>query len=106
MKLGLTSLFLLHLCLQSVAGQNLEFYVSVDGSDSWDGTSDTNVDGSDVGPWLTLNHAMEELRQIRDLPYMTSAKFWDFFTPSALPHLGLIYSTKFMQPPLLHLLLG
>ena len=22
------------------------------------------------------------------------------------PHLGLIYSTKFMQPPLLHLLLG
>ena len=33
---------------------------------------------------------------------MTSAKFWDFLTPSPLcPHLGLIYSTKFTQPPLL-----
>ena len=38
---------------------------------------------------------------------MTSAKFWDFLTPSSpRPHLGLIYSTKFTQPPLLHLLLG
>ena len=37
-------------------------------------------------------------------PYMTSAKFWDFLTPC--PHLGLIYCTKFKQPPLLHLLLG
>ena len=26
--------------------------------------------------------------------------------PPPCPHLGLIYSTKFMQPPLLHLLLG
>ena len=40
-------------------------------------------------------------------PYMTSAKFSGFWTPSPpCPHLGLIYSTKFMQPPLLHLLLG
>ena len=40
-------------------------------------------------------------------PYMTTAKFWDFLTPSPLcPHLGLIYSTKFTQPPLLHLILG
>ena len=38
---------------------------------------------------------------------MTSAKFWDFLTPfPPCPHLGLIYSTKFTQPPLLHLLLG
>ena len=45
--------------------------------------------------------------QIRGLPYMTSAKFWDFLTKSPpCSHLGLIYSTKFMQPPLLHLLLG
>ena len=30
-----------------------------------------------------------------------------FFNPSPpCPHLGLIYSTKFTQPPLLHLLLG
>ena len=40
-------------------------------------------------------------------PHMTSAKFWDFLTHSPpCPHLGLIYSTKFTQPPLLHLLLG
>ena len=29
-----------------------------------------------------------------------------FFAPPPCPHLGLIYSTKFTQPPLLHLLLG
>ena len=40
-------------------------------------------------------------------PYMTSTQFRDFFTPSPpCPHLGLICSTKFTQPPLLHLLLG
>ena len=38
---------------------------------------------------------------------MTSAKFSGFWTPSPLClHLGLIYSTKFTQPPLQHLLLG
>ena len=38
---------------------------------------------------------------------MMSAKFWDFLTPSPpCLHLGLIYSTKFTQPPLQHLLLG
>ena len=43
----------------------------------------------------------------RGHPYMTSAKFSGFWTPSPpCPHLGLIYSTKFTQPPLLHLLLG
>ena len=51
-----------------MTGQGLEFYVSVDGSDSWDGTSESNIDGSDVGPWQTLNHAMDELRQIRPNP--------------------------------------
>ena len=35
-------------------------------------------------------------------PYMTAAKFLGFLTPSPpCPHLGLIYSTKFTQPPLL-----
>ena len=44
---------------------------------------------------------------IRGRPYMTSAKFSGFWTPSPpCPHLGLIYCTKFTQPPLLHLLLG
>ena len=34
-------------------------------------------------------------------------KFLGFFDPlPPCPHLGLIYSTKFTQPPLLHLLLG
>ena len=37
-------------------------------------------------------------------PYMTSAKFSGIWTPPPCPHLGLIYSTKFMQPPLLHLI--
>ena len=41
-----------------------------------------------------------------DHPYMTSTTFWEFLTPSPpCPHLGLIFSTKFTQPPLLHLLL-
>ena len=44
---------------------------------------------------------------LRGHPYMTSAQFWDFLATSpTCPHLGLIYSTKFTQPPLLHLLLG
>ena len=38
---------------------------------------------------------------------MTSAKFWVFLTPSPpCLHFGPIHSTKFTQPPLLHLLLG
>ena len=36
---------------------------------------------------------------------MMSAKFSGFLTPSPCLHLGLIYSTYFTQPPLLHLLL-
>ena len=42
-------------------------------------------------------------------PFMTSAKFLDFLTPSPpcpRPHLVRIYSTKCTQPPLLHLLLA
>ena len=51
-----------------------------------------------VSPWTLVP---------RGRPYMTSSKFSVFWTPS-LPcrHLGLIYSTKFTQPPLLHLLLA
>ena len=38
---------------------------------------------------------------------MTSANFSGFFTPSPLcPQFGLIYSTKFTQPPILHLHFG
>ena len=40
--------------------------------------------------------------EIRDLPDMMSAKFSDFLTPSPhCPHLELICSIKFPQPPLL-----
>ena len=39
--------------------------------------------------------------------HMTSAKFSGFLTPSPpCLHFGPIHSTKFTQPPLLHLLLG
>ena len=38
----------------------------------------------------------------RGRPYIMSAKFSGFWTPSPpCPHLGRIYSTKFTQPPLL-----
>ena len=74
-------LTLLGFCHQNVCGQNLEFYVSVDGSDSWDGTSETNVDGSDVGPWQTLNHAFEELRTIRPDPPTADSQATIFLLP-------------------------
>ena len=35
---------------------------------------------------------------------MMYAKFSDFLTPPPFLHLDLIYTTIFMQPPLLHLL--
>ena len=72
------------LCLlhASVLGQDMEFFVSNnDGSDSWDGTSETNIDGSDVGPWRTLNHAIDEIRKIRPNPPMPA----DYVTISMLP---------------------
>ena len=66
----------------SVSGQGLEFYVSNDdGSDSWDGTSESNVDGSDNGPWKTLDHAIREIRKIRPNPPTAS----DAVTISMLP---------------------
>ena len=35
---------------QFVHGSSLEFYVAVDGSDSWDGTSPVPLDGTTSGP--------------------------------------------------------
>ena len=70
-------LLLLSYLIANVTGQGLEFFVSINGgSDSWDGTSETNVDGSDVGPWKTLSHAIEEIRKIRPNP------------PTASDHVG------------------
>ena len=48
MKLGRTLIFLLPIFVENVLGQSLEFYVSVDGSDSWDGTAEANIDGSGI----------------------------------------------------------
>ena len=62
-------------------GQNLEFYVDVQGSDSWDGTSEANVDGSDVGPWRTLNHAIEEVRRLRPSPPTSQSRVTIFMLP-------------------------
>ena len=44
----------------------LEFFVSVDGSDSWDGTSPDIPGGTNIaGPWKTLSHALSEIRKQR-----------------------------------------
>ena len=59
-------IFIIHLCL--AVNADLEFYVSVDGSDLWDGSAESNIDGSDVGPWRTLNHAVDEIRKARNHP--------------------------------------
>ena len=59
------------------------------------------------GTWTTTGSLTFFCFGVRGRPYMTSATFLGLWTPSPpCPHLGLIYSTKFMQPPLLHLLLG
>ena len=63
-----TSIILLNLLSLAAVRAEYEFFVSVDGSDLWDGTSESNVDGSDVGPWQTLNHAVEEVRKARPNP--------------------------------------
>ena len=73
----------LHFWESTALGQNLEFYVSVDGSDSWDGTSESNIDGSDVGPWQTLNHAFDELRQIRPNPPTAETHATIFLLPGS-----------------------
>ena len=57
--------------------------------------------------FIRVSLSQQARSPVRGHPYMTSAKFLDFLTPSLpCPHLGLIYSTKFTQPPLQHLLLG
>ena len=79
------AIFLLILLQNDALGQNLEFYVDVYGSDSWDGTSEINVDGSDVGPWRTLNHAVEEVRRLRPssppLPPTSDSRVTVFMLP-------------------------
>ena len=52
-------------------------------------------------------YTLTQVRYLRGHVHMTSAKFSGFLTPSPpCLHFGPIHSTKFTQPPLLHLLLG
>jgi hypothetical protein len=44
------------------------YFLSVNGSDKWDGTSDTNTPGTSKGPWQTFPHAIAELRKLRPNP--------------------------------------
>ena len=67
--------------MPNVSGQDLEFFVSNDGSDSWDGTAESNVAGSDVGPWKTMHHAIDEIRLMRPNPPTAG----DHVTLSVLP---------------------
>ena len=68
METPLITMLVLFLLQNHANGQIFEFYVDVNGSDSWDGSSASNVDGTDVGPWRTLNHAVEEVRLLRPSP--------------------------------------
>ena len=62
LKLFLISILTL-LPIQTIKGSDLEFYVAIDGSDAWDGTSPEHSVGTTVGPWETLSHAISEIRQ-------------------------------------------
>ena len=85
-KAQLLAVLLIHLCLAVSA--DYEFYVSVDGSDLWDGSAEANVDGSDVGPWKTLNHAVNEIRKAREHSTHGVRNNIIFFnTPSASPNI-------------------
>ena len=80
METPLITMLVLFLFQNHANGQILEFYVDVNGSDSWDGSSASNVDGSDVGPWRTLDHAVEEIRRLRPSPPSSDSRVcgWRF----------------------------
>ena len=68
MKAKFFALTVLFLCVECASSESTEYYVSIDGSDSWDGASAYHIDDTDVGPWKTLNHAIESIRQLRPNP--------------------------------------
>ena len=72
-KVPLASLILLHYL--AAASAEYDYFVSVEGSDLWDGTSESHVEGTDVGPWQTLNHAVQEIRKVRPNPPTSGARF-------------------------------
>ena len=67
-KQKMTLIFILTMLVicKPILGSGLEFFVSVDGSDSWDGTSPDIPGGTNIaGPWKTLSHALSEIRKQR-----------------------------------------
>ena len=52
----------------AAAANNEDYFVSTLGDDTWDGTSQEHIEDTDIGPWRTLGHAVQRLRQIRPNP--------------------------------------
>ena len=73
----------------------------VDGGDAEPLASQVAQDGVPCSSRLetSFSHLGPSIYDVRKI-----LGFFDLLPPC--PHLGLIYSTKFTQPPLLHLLLG
>ena len=42
-----------------------EYYISIEGSDEWDGTASENIPFTNTGPWLTIQNAITQLKNIR-----------------------------------------
>ena len=42
-----------------------EYYISIEGSDEWDGTASENIPFTNTGPWLTIQNAIIQLKNIR-----------------------------------------
>ena len=55
-------------CHRQIRQVSAEYFVSILGSDSWDGTSQEHIDVTDIGPWKTVQHALNKLRQARPNP--------------------------------------
>ena len=64
----LVLLVFLHLLNYGLSAAEYEYFISTEGSDQWDGTSEAHVEGTNIGPWQTLNHAVKEITQLRPYP--------------------------------------
>ena len=42
-----------------------EYHISIEGSDEWDGTASENIPFTNTGPWLTIQNAITQLKNIR-----------------------------------------
>ena len=64
---SLMILLLLLLPLASLSSPLLPHYLSLLGSDSYDGTSPEPVPGTQHGPWASLPHAISAIRHLNSL---------------------------------------